>query len=64
MDSCYRGDIGLVVRNVGKHAYTIEKGERIAQGVVAPVICADITEVEALAESDRGEKGYGSTGKN
>lgn len=64
IDSGYRGEIGLILRNVGIFAYTIKKGERIAQGVVAPVIRADIIEVETLPESNRGENGYGSTGKN
>lgn len=64
VDSGYRGDIGLILRNIGDAPYTLKKGERVAQGIVAPVCRAEIIETHNLPESDRGENGYGSTGKD
>lgn len=63
IDSGYRGELGIIVRNIGDAAYTVKKGERIAQGVLMPVIRAQFCEVEKLPESDRGASGYGSTGR-
>lgn len=63
IDSGYRGEIGIIVRNCGPKEYVVKKGERIAQGVLAPVIRADFDIVEELPESERGAGGYGSTGE-
>lgn len=63
VDSDYRGEICVGLINLGPADYTIAPGERIAQMVIAPVIRARLTEVEALPESARGEGGFGSTGK-
>ncbi|PFH75063.1 dUTP diphosphatase [Bacillus nitratireducens] len=68
VDSGYRGEIGVLVDNnerpLGANikAYVIERGTRIAQGVVAPVETAHFVEVDELAESQRGVNGFGSTG--
>ncbi|MBO4300565.1 MAG: dUTP diphosphatase [Desulfovibrio sp.] len=63
IDSGYRGEVGIVVRNLSDKPFAVEKGERIAQGVIAPVIMAIFAETEELPASERGTGGYGSTGK-
>lgn len=63
IDSGYRGEIGIIVRNVGPGYVLIRKGERIAQGVLSPIVCACFSEAEELSESERGEGGFGSTGE-
>ena len=62
IDAGYRGEVGIIVRNVGSEPYAVEQGERIAQGVVAPVCHAEFALVEELPASERGAGGYGSTG--
>lgn len=62
VDSGYRGEIGVIVDNNHGVKYRIEKGYRIAQGVIAPVASATFTEVDELGGSDRGEEGFGSSG--
>ncbi|MDR4173522.1 dUTP diphosphatase [Bacillus nitratireducens] len=68
VDSGYRGEIGVLVDNnerpLGANikAYVIERGTRIAQGVIAPVETAHFVEMDELAESQRGVNGFGSTG--
>jgi dUTP pyrophosphatase len=63
VDHGYRGLIGVVLINLGKEAYEVKRGDRIAQMVLKKVEQADIIEVEELDETTRGENGYGSTGK-
>lgn len=63
IDSDYRGEIHVGLRNSGKAPYTIAPGERIAQLIVMPVCLPDILLVEELSETDRGAGGFGSTGK-
>ena len=63
IDSDYRGDIGIVLYNLSREAYTINPGDRVAQLVICPVIQADWQQVESLDKTDRGENGFGSTGK-
>jgi dUTP pyrophosphatase len=63
IDSDYRGEIKVLLINHSNSPFEIKKGERIAQAVVAPVIQAEIIEVEELSSTDRGEGGFGSTGK-
>jgi dUTP pyrophosphatase len=63
IDSDYRGPVGIVLVNIGQEPFTVRRGERIAQLVVAPVVQASFREVEALAASTRGEGGFGSTGR-
>ena len=63
IDSDYRGELIVPLRNFGDKAYTIQPGERIAQLVVAPVCLPVVEEVEELTQTARGEGGLGSTGK-
>ena len=63
IDSDYRGEIKVLLINLGEKDFEIKKGDRIAQAIVTPVIQAEIVEVESLSETDRGSGGFGSTGK-
>lgn len=62
IDSDYRGEWLVPLRNLGREEYVIRPGERIAQAVFMPVEAAAFTEVEALSETGRGSGGFGSTG--
>lgn len=62
IDSDYRGEVIVMLRNVGLNARTIERGTRIAQGVIAPVCRYEFDVVDALDDTDRGVGGFGSTG--
>jgi dUTP pyrophosphatase len=62
IDSDYRGPVGVILANFGTEAFCIRRGDRIAQMIVAPVVQAAFRETEALATSDRGSGGFGSTG--
>lgn len=62
IDADYRGEIKVIVINLGQEPITIKDQDRIAQFVVAPVAHAEIVEVEELEDSARGEGGFGSTG--
>ena len=63
IDSDYRGEIICPVQNNGWEAYEIRPGDRIAQLVFVPVLQVDIQFTDRLADSDRGEGGFGSTGR-
>ncbi|MEH2472469.1 dUTP pyrophosphatase [Nitrobacteraceae bacterium AZCC 2161] len=63
VDADYRGEIGVLLINHGAAAFTIRRGERIAQMVIAPVARAELVTVVALGETDRGSGGFGSTGR-
>lgn len=62
IDSDYRGELGIILINFGSEAVEISQGDRIGQLVIAPVARAEIQVVEALDETERGERGFGSTG--
>jgi dUTP pyrophosphatase len=62
IDSDYRGEIKVIVVNLGQKAYAIERGDRIAQLVFAPVSQVVFDEVDSLGSTDRGDGGFGSTG--
>ena len=62
VDEDYRGELQVIVMNAGTAPFTVERGMRIAQAVVAPVTRATWREVEALPETARGQGGFGSTG--
>ena len=64
IDADYRGEIKVILINLGKEKFIIENGERIAQMVVCPVIQANLEEVKELSETHRGSGGFGSTGTN
>ena len=63
IDSDYRGEIKVILINLGQEAFTIQRGERIAQLVLAPVTQLAWQKVSALDETDRGAGGFGSTGR-
>lgn len=63
VDSDYRGEIKVALHNHGKEAQTVEKGERIAQMVIAPYLSVNYEEADELSETERGEGGFGSTGR-
>ncbi len=62
IDADYRGEIKVGLINLGSKAYTIERGDRIAQLVLAPVCQASLELVEELVDTDRGSGGFGHTG--
>ena len=62
IDSDYRGEIKVILINLGQESFKVEKGLRIAQMVVCPVIQAQLKEVDDLNETERGKGGFGSTG--
>ena len=62
IDSDYRGELEIILVNLGKDDVTIKDGERIAQLVVAPVCRAFVCEAESLDKTHRAEAGFGSTG--
>lgn len=63
IDSDYRGPIGVNLANVGQKPYRIQPGDRIAQLVIAPVARARFEVVGALSDTERGEGGFGHTGR-
>lgn len=62
IDSDYRGELKVILFNTTDTSFVVKKGDRIAQLVIAPVILCDPVEVEEFDETERGEKGFGSTG--
>ena len=62
IDADYRGEIKVILINLGKKKFVLEKGSRIAQMVLCPIAKAKIREVENLEKTDRGSGGFGSTG--
>jgi len=63
IDADYRGEVGVLLINHGKEAYTIHHGERIAQMIIAPITQATFEMVDDLDTTKRGAGGFGSTGK-
>jgi len=63
IDSDYRGEIKVILINLGKYTFEIKKNDRIAQMIVCPIIKAELKEVESLPETIRGGGGFGSTDK-
>lgn len=62
IDSDYRGEVKIILANLGQEAFEITRGMRVAQMVVAPVVQAIVKEIDAISETDRGDGGFGSTG--
>lgn len=62
IDSNYRGDVGVILKNLSDKAYEIKKGDKIAQMLIQKVECPTIEEVDELDETERGGGGFGSTG--
>ena len=63
VDADYRGEVSVLLINHGDEPFTIRRGERIAQLVIAAVCQANLTEVASLSPTDRGSGGFGSTGR-
>ncbi|HEY2247580.1 MAG TPA: dUTP diphosphatase [Bradyrhizobium sp.] len=63
VDADYRGEIQVILINHGAEPFTIRRGERIAQMVIAPVVRAALNPVSVLPETGRGSGGFGSTGR-
>ena len=63
IDSDYRGEVKVILANLGSEPFEVRRGERIAQLVPAPVLHANFREVESLSETSRGAGGFGSTGR-
>ncbi len=63
IDSDYRGEVKVILVNLGQDAVAFARGDRIAQLVVAPVVRAEVDLAEDLADSHRGSGGFGSTGR-
>ena len=63
IDSDYRGEVGAIIYNSSDNEFVVKKGDRIAQCLIAPVIIASFNAVDKLSETERGNGGFGSTGK-
>lgn len=63
IDSDYRGELKVILINHGDTTFVVQRGDRVAQLVLAPVIRAGFVEVETLDETERGTGGFGSTGR-
>jgi dUTP pyrophosphatase len=61
IDADYRGEVGVILINLGREPVTLNRGDRIAQMVIAPVVQADWVEVDDLSSTVRGAGGFGST---
>ena len=62
IDSGYRGEVGVILINLGDSEFQVRKGDKVAQLVIAPVTQPDVVEVSEVDETDRGSSGFGSTG--
>ncbi|HVT05082.1 MAG TPA: dUTP diphosphatase [Thermoanaerobaculia bacterium] len=62
IDSDYRGEISVILVNLGQEPFTIQRGDRIAQLVICPVAICDLEQVDTLEKTARGSGGFGSTG--
>ncbi|PIQ10045.1 MAG: dUTP diphosphatase [Ignavibacteriales bacterium CG18_big_fil_WC_8_21_14_2_50_31_20] len=63
IDSDYRGEVGIIMNNISKENFVVKRGDRIAQIVLTQFYKAEILEVESISESQRGDGGFGHTGK-
>jgi dUTP pyrophosphatase len=63
IDADYRGEVKVILINLGQEPFVIKRGERIAQMIIAPVTRADLTVVTQLDGTERGSGGFGSTGR-
>ncbi len=62
IDADYRGEIKVILINLGQETFKVEKGLRIAQMVVCPIVQVELKEVNNLSHTERGKGGFGSTG--
>lgn len=63
IDSDYRGEVRVIIANIGRRAHIINRGDRIAQLVIAPVAQLPVIEARQLSATVRGSNGFGSTGR-
>ncbi len=63
IDADYRGEVGVILINHGSEPFTVQRGDRIAQMIIAPFAQADFQAVESLTKTERGAGGFGSSGK-
>jgi len=63
IDADYRGEVGVILINHSKTAFTISRGERIAQMVIAPFVQATFIQATTLSDTERGQGGFGSSGR-
>ncbi|MFQ5344450.1 MAG: dUTP diphosphatase [Mariprofundus sp.] len=63
IDADYRGEVGVILINHGKNPFIVQRGDRIAQMIIAPFVQADFQPVETLSETERGTGGFGSSGQ-
>lgn len=63
IDADYRGEIKIILVNVSNEPYTVNDGDRVAQMVISKFVQAKLTEVQQLNQTERGEGGFGHTGK-
>ncbi|ATX81393.1 deoxyuridine 5'-triphosphate nucleotidohydrolase [Mariprofundus ferrinatatus] len=63
IDADYRGEVGVILINHGKEPFIVNRGDRIAQMIIAPFVQADFHEVSGLSETERGAGGFGSSGR-
>lgn len=63
IDSDFLGEVKIILTNTGNLPYTVNVGDRVAQGVICPVYQAEFHVVDSLESTERGDKGFGSTGK-
>jgi dUTP pyrophosphatase len=62
VDYNYRGEVGTILYNSGKEAFTVNRGDRVSQAVICPIYKPEIVMVDKVDETDRGTNGYGSSG--
>jgi dUTP diphosphatase len=62
IDADYRGEVGVILANLGSEDFVIERGMRVAQMVIAPVVQVQLQEVDELSSTERGAGGFGSSG--
>lgn len=63
IDQDFSGEVKIILINLGKDNYVINPGDRIAQGIISPVVHAEFEEVSELSETERGAGGFGHSGK-
>lgn len=63
VDSGYRGEVKVILMNLGVEDYRVRRGDRVAQLVVVPVFSGPVVEVSELSDSERGSAGFGSSGR-
>ena len=63
IDSDYRGEVQVLLANLGAEAYVVQPGDRVAQLVIAPVVQVELEEAASLEDSARGDGGFGHTGR-